>query len=351
MRVVVVGGGPAGLAFSIEARRFGLDVTMIDRGRSVPILGETIAAAARYALRRLLPDEEVFSGHAPLAGRRARWGSAAARESNSVFSPHGSDRLVDRAHLERSLRARAVALGVQMQQDHAVRVDRDVHGWMLALASARSLRADFLVDATGRAMWLSRRVHGDPDVIDRLVAKSVFAQRRSALAIFEIESAAYGWWYRAPLADGRDVLMLLTDADLLPADIEDAARTTHLGRDQGELTVGPLRPAHSAFARVASGDGWAAVGDAALAWDPLAGSGLLSAFESAYELATAVAATNRDERGLLRYSDDHASAVRGYLEARARAYGSERRWPSSPFWQRRQTLEPMTSALAMRKGS
>ena len=337
MRVVVVGGGPAGLAFSIEARLFGLDVTMIDRGRSVPILGETLAAAARYALRRLLQDEDASSGHTPLAGRRARWGSAAARESNALFSPYGADRLVDRAHLERSLRARAAVLGVQMQQDHAVQVDRDAGGWMLALASTQSLRADFLVDATGRAMWLSRRVHGEPNVVDNLVAKSVFAERRSELAIFEIESTSDGWWYRAPLADGRDVLMLMTDADLLPTDIDDAARKTELGRHLGKLTPGALRPAHSAFAPVASGDGWAAVGDAALAWDPLAGSGLLSAMESAHELAAAVAARPNDERGLLQYDRHHTSAVRGYLAARVRAYASERRWPASPFWHRRQT--------------
>lgn len=335
MRAVVVGGGPAGLAFAIEARGFGAEVIVIDRGRTVPVAGETMPAVARYALQRLHPGDDPFGGHAALAGRRARWGTPELRESSAVFNPHGCDRLIDRELLERSLRLRAVCVGTQLSDDHVVRVDRDGDGWTVALASGQSLPADFLVDATGRAMWLSRRVHGEPHVVDGLVAQSLFAERQPAPAMFEIESTPYGWWYRAPLPDGRDVLMLLTDNDLLPADIEGAARATHLGRAAGALTRGPLRPARSMFAGAVSGEGWATVGDASLAWDPLAGAGLLAALDSAHDLAAALAASREDDGALLAYGRAHNAAVQRYDEARARAYGAERRWPAAPFWRRR----------------
>ena len=94
--------------------------------------------------------------------------------------------------------------------------------------------------------------------------------------------------------------------------------------------------AHSSFASAIGGPGWLAVGDAALACDPLSSQGLLNALYSAVLAADAVgralggeaAAPAAYQRGMAPVAD----AYRAHLDA---WYGLERRWADRPFWARR----------------
>lgn len=86
----------------------------------------------------------------------------------------------------------------------------------------------------------------------------------------------------------------------------------------------------------AAGAGWLAVGDAALARDPLSSSGIDFALASA-ELAraTLVAAQSGDEDAIARYAAAIARDFDAYRALRAQFYGLERRWRAAPFWARR----------------
>jgi hypothetical protein len=80
-------------------------------------------------------------------------------------------------------------------------------------------RSALLVDATGRSASPARHLAGHHIVYDRLVGLVGFvsggghtSDRRSL-----IEAVECGWWYSAPLPNGRQVGAFMTDADLLPA--------------------------------------------------------------------------------------------------------------------------------------
>jgi 2-polyprenyl-6-methoxyphenol hydroxylase-like FAD-dependent oxidoreductase len=86
-----------------------------------------------------------------------------------------------------------------------------------------------------------------------------------------------------------------------------------------------------------AGEGWVAVGDVAIAHDPLAGQGLLFAIESASIGAQAI------QRHLLGsvtalplYDEAVRARAEAYLTDRGRVYARQSRWPDRPFWQRRQ---------------
>ena len=335
VHIGVIGGGPSGFAFAIEAQCFGWDVTVIDRGRSVPLLGEVLAAEAKYSLQRLGIYDEFVHEQRSLSGRRARWGTKALRESSTIFSPHGVDWLLDRQKFEARLRDRAASVGVHFRLDHAVNAHRESSSWTVKLRSGDLLKFDFLVDATGRPMWLTRRLGFAPVVIDHLVAVSLYSEGHDSPAYFEVESASEGWWYRAPLPNGRELLMLMTDRDLIPTDVLKSARLTCLGGSL-DLSFDSIRPAHSALARSVIGPGWAAIGDAALAWDPLSGRGIKTALESAHLLAETLGRSNEgEETAAHAYAQVANETARQYVIARSNAYLSEQRWPSFPFWQRR----------------
>jgi len=333
--IAVIGGGPAGLAFAIDAQLLGFNVTVIDSRRAVAPVGEVLGSVAKYSLLRLGIYDEFQRDHRPILGRRVRWGSDDLRESNALFSPFGSDWLVDRSAFEGRLRSRARLVGVQLCRDHAVDVRSESGAWAVMLRSGNQVRCGFLVDASGRAMWVARRLGSRPVTIDRLIGVSFYGGPLHSDSLFDVESAPEGWWYRAPLSDETDILMLMTDSDLIPPDLEKAARRTRIagGVDFWRRSV---RPAHTAYSEIRFEEGWAPVGDAALATDPLSGRGLIWALESAHLLA----------RALKGWSDVNNAAVRAYVEAwsdsiqkhlatRSFVYGSESRWHAFTFWQRR----------------
>ena len=96
-------------------------------------------------------------------------------------------------------------------------------------------------------------------------------------------------------------------------------------------------PAASHCLLRAAGDGWLAIGDAAIGLDPLSSSGIdfaLASAERASSVLCALAA-GRHESGDEYDAEVHADFA-AYLRDRRAYYAMERRWPESPFWLRRQ---------------
>jgi flavin-dependent dehydrogenase len=81
---------------------------------------------------------------------------------------------------------------------------------------------------------------------------------------------------------------------------------------------------------------WLAVGDAAMAFDPLLGLGICQALASGWSSAHALlGAWTAGARAMDKYQLWSESRFRDYLVQRRRVYGAVSRWPGSPFWQRR----------------
>jgi flavin-dependent dehydrogenase len=221
------------------------------------------------------------------------------------------------------------------------------------------VRAQVLIDAGGRTAPLARRLGASPLAEDRLSCSWVHGrdERGGGAGLTFIEAVEEGWWYTAPLPEGRRVLAFHTDADL-PAARGVRARDALLARakETGELgavlaaagfqpdTEPGFTAAHSAALEPCAGSGWLAAGDAALALDPLSSQGLLNA------LFTGLAAAEATDRhlsgavdalpGYARTIDGIRAAYRKHLRA---WYSLETRWPEAPFWQRRQQLAPAPS--------
>ena len=244
-------------------------------------------------------------------------------------------------------------------------VSGDGDGWTLSVPER--LTARFLVDATGRACALARICGVERVSIDRLVGATMFlAPRADGTArppdpcgsIALIEAMPDGWWYSAPLPGGRLVAAYMTDADIATSqtvrETEGWLRQARRTRGTRERLAAYLVEGHPQLSsantsRLTSivGRSWLAVGDAAVSFDPLSSQGIVTALESAGHAAAAIEAhlSGQDAAGggdvgigrpLIAYADSITSVYRRYLVERAQSYGIERRWPSSPFWARRQ---------------
>src|SRR6185295_2113136 len=155
--------------------------------------------------------------------------------------------------------------------------------------------------------------------------------------VLSVEPVPDGWWYAAPLSARELVVVLLTDREHVPPADQRAAWFRHALQQTirtrarvGDRACGSLQmfAAHTACLQRAAGPGWVAVGDAARAYDPLSGSGVVHALRDGVTAAAAVvAALDGDDAALLAYADAIAARFVRYLGDRAAYYRCERRWP------------------------
>jgi flavin-dependent dehydrogenase len=265
--VVIAGGGVAGAAAAIRLRSLGASVRLLVRDgppmpgiEAVPLAGlELLAVLGEPDLRTELAAAEI---DLPTP--------AGSRMAGAV--PHRVVH-VDRTRLADVFLRRAQGRGATVE-----RVTR------LPAAAALAPGVDALVDATGRAAAWSRPVHHQ----SRQVAWQFEAPPTPTDDHAGRVVRSDGWWaYRLghPAATWAAVV---TPSPELPDDVRRTA-LHQLGLDPGTVVARGRRPAGVQWSRSPVGGRRLAVGDAALAHDPIAGQGIRFALASAIAAGTTIA--------------------------------------------------------------
>jgi len=304
--VFIVGGGPAGLATAIAARRHGLSVVVTD-GAVPPIdkpCGEGLMPDGVEALHQLgitIPADESY----PFRGIRFVSDGIIAE---AAF-PRGTARGIRRTHLHRVMLDQAAAFGVRMLWQAAV-TGLHPEG---ALVAGELVRARWVVGADGSSSRVRGWANLDQHKVDALQKKNLrFAFRRHyRLApwteFMELHWGRYCQIYATPV--GREevcVAMISRNSKLrledalgefpeLCARLEDAE---HASSERGAITV--MRR----LRRVYRGR-TVLVGDASGGVDAITGEGLCLAFRQAALLGECLASGD-----LARYQKGHRRLIR-----------------------------------------
>ena len=178
--------------------------------------GESFTGAIRVPLMTLgLWERFCAAGHVAGYEQRSAWGETGI--ADSIFNPHGHSWHVDRDRFDDDLRAAVQQRGVPVLPHASLdSIERDGDGWRIARDGGGGIAARYLVDATGRAGAIARRLGARPQLHDRLVALTARVPRNPAFDhAMVISTAADGWWYAAPVPQGH-VLAYFTDSDLVP---------------------------------------------------------------------------------------------------------------------------------------
>ena len=318
--VLIAGGGPAGSAAAVTCAAHGLEVVLCER-EAFPRerVGEALHPGADAVLRGL-GVEDALDGvtGARFAGVEIDW--AGERR----FEAFGADaegpwmgRQVRRAAFDALLLDRARALGADVRQPCAALEPLVEDGRVVgATTEAGEVRAALLVDASGPARWLSRRL-GLPAATrsPALVVRYGYARGRCPArdAAPALTGDAEGWtWVARVDADRYQWVRLDLESRERPRDwLPDGLA--------GLTPEGASRGAEMGWRAVqAAGPGWLIAGDAAAQLDPTSSHGVLKALVSGVMAGQTAAA-------LLRGGDPaegaaaYARWVGGWFEADVRA--------------------------------
>lgn len=349
--VVVAGGGPAGSATALNLSRNGFSVALIEQSQyETPRVGETLPPLTRQRLVELgLWERFLTSGPLQSYGIRTAWESPFPRHQDFLHHPYGCGWHVDRARFDAMLASAAAEAGAALFLAAHVKSCTMTGGHCQLDVAHGGRSATFvgrvLVDATGRKALLASRLGSQTDVADRLIGAVTFCKASQPAQWALIEAVKEGWWYSAPLPDARMVFAYMTDSDLWNLDMwPDLMQLAPLTSERAECRQIPppsmVISAGSMVRRPVVGANWIATGDAALAFDPLSGQGVLKCIESGTRCAAAIARYFADESSSLSAYDSWVQETyQAYLSERRQFYGGVLRWPTSQFWKRRQSSE------------
>jgi flavin-dependent dehydrogenase len=209
-----------------------------------------------------------------------------------------------------------------------------VGGWRLS-AEGAAVECGFLVDSTGRSAALARRLGARTRIDHDLVALWAIAEGGAPPRLERplIERVPDGWWYAVRLSERRTYAAFHTaaaDAPRARSAEEWSARlrstrflAPHIDSAAGAFTAPRGSPAGGSRLEPCRGDGWAACGDAAMAFDPLSSQGVLGAMAGGHMLAEALLAGDR-ERAMARYEARLAEIWRLYRDRRDSFHESRR---------------------------
>jgi flavin-dependent dehydrogenase len=359
--VAVIGAGPAGATVATRLAMLGHRVVVVDRGRARRAHRcETLAAATLDLLTMTGADRSVRrAGFPPVEAMTVTW------ETSPVIRPMPSGSLlVDRDRFDALLVDRAIERGVTVIKATAVRRQRRASSWEIELdGDQEPVRARFVVDASGRPRDLRQ---SRPDALLGVTGHwNVALDRPTLVAVDE------GWVWGAPGPPSPDgdpwceVTVFVDPRAWRSLGSDAVTRYVHLvegagifgptARLAGGVTAGD---ATSALAGEVCGSDWLAVGDAALALDPLSSSGVQRAVQSALTAAVvihtaltcpadAALALDHHRQVLARAADHHA-------EWTGESYAAVAAVRATAFWTARTPTGPRTlpadAALRLESG-
>lgn len=351
--IIIIGGGPAGLATSLTLAFRGINHCIVDASTKVaPKPGEAIPPNARPLLRQLGIEHLLENQqHLPYHGNKSCWGTDHLDVKDHISEVHGHGYLLNRTQFESSLQGlvknKHVPLfsGYRLKKLH--RVGEGVEVMIDNGTKTLTLSGQFVIDATGRKASVCRHMTVQKQVLDNQFAVIMELEGNSAIGKqIWVEACAEGWWYVAPLGGNRLSLMFFTLQHLLPNTdlpqyLDQIFRNTqYLSNaltipDFKQLRL-KIRPAGTSFLQKPYGKQWLAVGDAAYSYDPISSYGITSALAGGYYAGHALADfLHGKTEALASYRYLTEQAFHAYLLKLEQHYELEQRWSNHRYWTER----------------
>lgn len=364
--IAIIGGGVAGCTAAI-ALSYSYNVALIDKlSEPVERVGECLAPAARRIFKQLgLLDEfekKINEIHQRNNGMQSYWGSKNVQIVDPLRNPDGFGWQLNRKEFESFLRKKAVERSPNCFWSYQLfQCKFENEHWVLTFASTNEIskkkviRAKFVIDASGRQSHFAKKIGIERQSVDKLISIWATLTNEEISTLSTISASQSGWWYTAPLPNKKRIMAFQTDSDLIGhAQLKtkeafinlalcNEQMKTILEKSKNSIQFNGIVAANSTQLKQVTGQQWAALGDAAISFDPLSSQGMFNAMANALQLTDLLTEhqiifqpnsekTNQFQR---EYSEQVNQIWEHYLYHKRIFYSQELRWSNSEFWRRR----------------
>jgi flavin-dependent dehydrogenase len=358
--VLIIGGGASGYSTAISLAQTGLKVILVDQEKQTVHKGELLNPKALPLLKKLGCWKKFQQGnHQECPGIISSWGAPEPYEADFINNPYGMGWFVDKSSLQSMFASRLKECGgeVVLTKETILPKNQSAGNWHLKIKELE-IHANFLVIATGRSSLPS--ITQGKIAIDKQVALlrvgSYNSTENNKDMRLQVEATENGWGYLAFYPGGQIIHAFMTDADLLGKSTEEkdallrnaSSYMPHIAKRIENCTFptsSVVVPANTYLRKQVAGKDWLAVGDAAMATDPLSGYGIVKALRSGIRAAEAITELKQQRSPNLReYAIETMTEFERFVSARTSNYNNEQRWPDAPFWSRRIKIELTTNS-------
>ncbi len=358
--IVIAGAGPAGCAAAIRLRQARLRVAILDEVNDTALkVGESIPGAADRLLHVLgipgLSNLLMPAEYMTCTANASAWGTDHWTYRDAIQNPEGGGWHVLRHRFDAALRRVAQARGVDFISAKLGKIESsNLEGYRYQIGFKKqrpnlpsALQCNWLIDASGRANVIGKlfgkaRISYDDQLA---IAAWLHPPTKDQDQCTRIKSVADGWWYSARLPGDLRVLAFHSQPEHIARSIKtpqqlitavNAIDLLPYSISMDDFQQKPIaRRAGIAQASSVAEDGWLAVGDAALSFDPLSSQGIFFALYSGLKGAEATLAalpSTNAEPFLQKYRQQVDAVFQANQRARAYHYTGELRYIDQPYW-------------------
>ena len=317
-QIVILGAGIGGCIAALALAPF-YSVVLVDQQIEPQArVGECLAPAAGRILHKLGLLDLLTEGHLNSHGLLSYWGSEIPTLVDQLANPDGHGWYLNRQLFEQQLRQRVQRRGITCIWPASFRnSEQQVNGWVLDIQhndKPIQLHSQLVIDATGRHSRFARALGISRHNLDQQLSVWLTALVKVRKHISVLSSVPEGWWYSAPLPELPYVGARVVDAEQpegqarlfalqmqagqfdknlslsSAAFLQAAAKAPGLNTLVQQIILGTetlhgVVAANSSKLQQGCGEGWFAIGDAALSFDPLSSQGIFNAMATAMQLA------------------------------------------------------------------
>jgi flavin-dependent dehydrogenase len=350
MKIVIIGGGPAGLFTALVLKQMKHEVLVLEAGTyTKQRAGEHLGAEARSLMKSLnIPGQIIENNSIRCTSIAGAWGQKELLSRSSIFNPYGEGLILSRPEFDYALATYCKRLNIYLETNCRVRTLKQTDVFWEIDTKNQQFKANFVVDASGRnskfskAFGTSKITHDDLIGISRVLKPKQNQQLTESELL--IESAPNGWWYSVQLPSGAVAATFMTSASLFSASgqnqeifwMNQLCKGKHTSKKiAGYVTSGKTftQSAKTQILQKITGKRWLAVGDAAMSYDPLSSAGILKGIRMGISAATKINDwTNGNADGLDEYEQSCRKTFAEYLIKKEAYYALEKRFNDCPFW-------------------
>lgn len=304
--ILIIGAGMAGCVSAMSLHG-DFNIVLVEKVTDNDCyLAETLIASSKRIFKELDLRDWLLTEHCQKTyrlsdGSVSYWGENVPVYADALRNPEGENWILNKKNFLDELRNHTDQFSFPLLRGTVHTLNYENGCWNLEIKmkdeTTQWYKAKFIIDASGRSAVAARKIGVKRIIEDKLICISAVINNFSANLLCKTFTDKNGWWFACPLDLNKLQISYYTDSDLIDKNLTGKAEQfkefIHTNLEFKER-IGSLDPDQFQFLGTNAantsrldqfcGQGWCAIGDAAMCFDPLSSQGSFKAMATAMQL-------------------------------------------------------------------